>query len=51
MIKNTNTNTEYEILGQVNILNEDETITTAYTIVIDGVTTTVVLPSEEYELI
>lgn len=51
MIKNINTNTEYEILGQVNFLNEDESISTAYTIVVDEETITVVLPSEEYELI
>tara|TARA_R110000868_G_scaffold16566_1_gene73976 strand:- start:2248 stop:2403 length:156 start_codon:yes stop_codon:yes gene_type:complete len=51
MIKNTNTNTEYETLGQVNFLNENEELITAYTILIDGETITVDLPSEEWELI
>ena len=51
MIKNINTKVEYEILGQVNFLDENEELKTAYTIVANGETTTVVFPSEEYQLL
>ena len=45
MLKNTQTNEEFEILGQVNVL-VDEEIVTNYTIVVDGVTETVTIPNE-----
>lgn len=52
MIKNINTNEEYEILGQVNFLDENEELQTAYTIVVDGETITVNLPeNENYQII
>ena len=52
MIKNINTNQEYQILGQVNFLNENEELQTAYTIVVDDETITVNLPEDtNYTLI
>lgn len=52
MIKNINTNEEYEILGQVNFLNENEELQTAYTIMVDSETITVNLPGDtNYTLI
>lgn len=51
-LKNLTTNQEYDILGQVNFLNENEELQTAYTIIIDGETITVNLPeNEDYTLV
>lgn len=44
-------NIEYEIMGQVNFLDENDVLSVAYTIIIDGVTITVVLPRDEEEYI
>ena len=51
MLKNINTNEEYEILDQVNFLDESEELKTTYTIIINGETVTIDLPNEDWEII